>query len=1424
MFFTGLSLLEALGIFALTGGLTVAIYLLSRSRRRILVSTLRFWTSAQESAQQQKRRRIDQPWSLLMQLLALLCLVLAIAQPKWGTPESQGRDHVLLLDTSAWMGAAGQKGNLGEQARKTALEWLRAIPPQDRVMVVRAGALTTPVTGFETERRKLVTAIQESKPAGGALALDQAFALGVQAQRMQARQAGEIVYAGNPRVGASLLGSVQPPPNLRVLPVEEPLDNVGLARVAMRRVPEDPEVWQVFVTVRNYGAAPRMVPVVAAMGGAVFGSRAVPVGGRAQVTSQFEVRTAAAGWLEVRLGARDGLEADDRVRLETPGFEKAIVDVCTAEPELFKTVLGVDRRVQARYLPAAACKPGEDAALAIFDRVPPASGWKKPALVIAPAQGGKGETKLTQWAADHPLAKGMRSADFKLEGAAVLKPAAEERVLAQGEAGPLAVLRDGEPRRVTFGFHPLKSSMRYELSTPLFFANLLEWSAPGTFRRREVIASAPGPVKVELARSAELEPVRVIGPEGSPIPFTAEGRELHFFTAEPADIRVLQGGSEQVFSLTLPGLADSAWEIPPGAATGVPRADAGPGAPKDFWRWLAGLAIALMAAEWWIYGRRLARGTRSWRLSMALKAAGLAACLIALFAPGLDVPETKLAVGVLVDTSESVAAQDLATATKLVNDLRGAAGRNEVFVYPFARSLRTLDAQEIVPGSLRLRATAGEAGRTTDLEEAIREGAASLPSGLVPRLVLISDGRETRGSAARAAHQARLLGIPVDAYVLPGRPQPKLRLVSVRVPGVAFTGEKFPIEMVVEAPSSAKGTVELRAEGKLLGESPVAISEGENVLRVSASIGTAGAIPVAGLLRAEGLGEARFEQAVQLKKPRLLYLSKDPAGTAQNLFATLTAAQFEIVPAAGLDDEKLENYQVLVLNNWDLEGIAPAKKAELEKWVQRGGGLLVIGGERNIYVEKKQPELDPLDRTLPATVAPPRSPEGALVVLIVDKSSSMEGRKMELARLSAIGVVENLKPVDYVGVLIFDNSHQWAVPIRRAEDRTLIKRLIAGITPDGGTQIAPALSEAYRRAVPAQGVYKHIVLLTDGISEEGDSMSVAQEAAQNKITISTVGLGQDVNRTYLEKVATLAKGKAYFLTDPSGLEQILVKDVMEHTGSTTVERPVETKVIKKADILAGVPIDSAPALKGYVRFKQKPGADLILQVDKEDPLLSRWQYGLGRAAVFASDAKSRWAEAWVSWPGYDRFWANVTRDLLPHASEGEAMVTHDAANGALAVDYRLAAHVPEPKVVPPVFVIGPEGFRARVAMEKVAAGHYRGTIPIGNRTGLFRVRPLEDSRAFPETGLYLPEPELAVYGNNSSLLRQVAEFTGGRFMPEPAEVFRSTGRSVVSRLNLWPGLLGLAILLNLAEIAWRRLRGAGGHLVRPAGLGLARAA
>ena len=123
----------------------------------------------------------------------------------------------------------------------------------------------------------------------------------------------------------------------------------------------------------------------------------------------------------------------------------------------------------------------------------------------------------------------------------------------------------------------------------------------------------------------------------------------------------------------------------------------------------------------------------------------------------------------------------------------------------------------------------------------------------------------------------------------------------------------------------------------------------------------------------------------------------------------------------------------------------------------------------------------------------------------------------------------------------------------------------------------------------------------------------------NHVTISTVGLGQDVNRAFLEKVATAAEGKSYFLNDPSGLEQVLLRDVEEHTGVTAIEKTIQPKVVKQAEILDGVGIETAPPLRGYVRFQARSTSDTILEADRTDPLFVRRQYGLGRSAVFTSD-------------------------------------------------------------------------------------------------------------------------------------------------------------------------------------------------------------
>ncbi len=1397
MFFANLSALEFLALFSAASAVTVALYLLIRARKRFAVATLRFWQNAQQQVQQTRRRRIDQPWSLLLQLLATALLLLASAQPRLGSPDTSGRDHVLILDTSAWQ----QNAALFTESRKLALEWLRRVPPQDRVMLVRADSLATPATRFETNAADVRAAIEASRPSSSALDLQPAFDLALQALRLEARRPGEILYAGPGRTEAN--AAINAPANLRVLLTKEPPANLGITRVELRRSTEDATLFHTSVTARNYSNMARNVPLIAGLGGALISNQLVTLPPNAETTATFQFRSTASGWLEARLSTRDALAADDRVTLEIPEPRRLRVNVYTAEAELLRPILSSDVRIQPTFLAPSQYQASADADLFLIDSFQPLQTPQRPAIFLNP---GTGEATISGWNSVHPIAAGIRSRDMRIVNARVLTPGNGETVIASAKEGALIV---AGAKSVTLGFHPLRSNLRYSLATPLLFANIFQWIAPETFLRQEVLAGPPGAVSVDLAESYAPEKLRVLDAQGDALPFTVEGRSVRFFAASPSTVRVLSPNSELVFALTLPGLGTTAWQPAETIARGLGAPAAATALPQELWQYLALLAALILAIEWWFF-----RNQPTSRLSLILKVAAIAAAVISVFQPDLSVQETKMAVAVLPDTSASISSADLEEASRLTSAIDGARGRNIVRVLPFARSIRTTTAQEFASG-WKLRGTGGESGRATSLEAAIREASAAMPSGMVPRLVLISDGKENSGSVARAAWQARQLGIPIDTYPLAGRAQPRLQLESVRLPTVAFTGERFPIEISVQSPEKATGTLELTGEGKALGASPVALEPGLNNLRVTASLATPGAIDLVLNLRTQTLGDLRFQQAVNLRRPRLLYLSQDAPGMESHLFGTLNAAQFEVVSNVSFAQARFEDYQIVMFNNWDLESIAPFRKAELERFVQQGGGLMVIGGEHHVYVEKKQPQLDALDRVLPATVAPPRSPEGAALVLIVDKSSSMEGRKMELARLAAIGVVENLRPIDHVGVLIFDNSHQWAIPMRRAEDKTMMKRLISGITPDGGTQIAPALAEGYKRIVPAVGAYKHVVLLTDGISEEGDSMAVAKEAAANRITISTVGLGQDVNRAYLEKVALNAKGKAYFLTDPSGLEQILLKDVMEHTGSTTVEKNIQPKVVRQAEILEGVAMETAPVLKGYVRFQAKPTAEMLLSItssaagEKDDPLLARWQYGLGRTAVFTSDAKTRWAAAWVTWPGYDKFWANVVRDLLPHAQPGQTTLTHDAANGLLVADYRFSAGLPAPAAPPAIFAIGPDNFQSPLRLERLSADHFRATVPIANRKGLFRVRPLAESRAFPEVGLYLPEPEITTYGSNPLLLRQLSAYTGGRFNPTAKQVFDPAGRSIPATMRLWPGLLGAALLLNLLELAWRRLRSTG---------------
>jgi hypothetical protein len=622
MYFLNLSVLQVFAVFGSIAAISVALYLLDRSRRRLVVSTLRFWVAAEQPAVAARRRRIQQPWSLLLQLVSMALLVLAIAQLRLGTPAQAGRDHVIVLDTSAWMAARSGNRTLMDIARDRARQYLKALPLRDRVMLVRADGLVTPATAFEEDWRKVDAAIKASQPGSTALNLDQALAFARRVQGQDGRRVGEIAFIGAGRTSPRDPAAVTLPRNLRVIQLADNIENIGLRKIGARRSGKDSELWEIYVSLRNYGTRPRTVTVSldfgppGPAGRVTAAARPLTLPGGAEGEATFEYRTSAGGILGVHLTPRDAFPADDEAELELPPQPVLPVTVYSQEPELLKPILSASPRVAAVYRKPDAYRP-DDHGLVILDRfIPPSrpaadSIWIDPPALGSPVpvRTSVEQAAFSGWDSTHPAAAGLHAKDFKLERASVFETGAGDARIGEVAAGPVIVARPGKPKVVTLGFHPALSGMRYELATPLLFANLLRWMSPETFRRSEATAGSVGVVKLVLDQAVATPDVKVSAANGSALPFTLRDRTLMFFSGTPGGVKVATADREYLYSLSLPELGDARWTAPADAKVGIPHFTQILDTSSDLWPWLALMGALGLLTEWVLYGR-FRRGPR----------------------------------------------------------------------------------------------------------------------------------------------------------------------------------------------------------------------------------------------------------------------------------------------------------------------------------------------------------------------------------------------------------------------------------------------------------------------------------------------------------------------------------------------------------------------------------------------------------------------------------------------------------------------------------------------------------------------------------------------------------------------------------------------------------------------------------------------
>ena len=467
----------------------------------------------------------------------------------------------------------------------------------------------------------------------------------------------------------------------------------------------------------------------------------------------------------------------------------------------------------------------------------------------------------------------------------------------------------------------------------------------------------------------------------------------------------------------------------------------------------------------------------------------------------------------------------------------------------------------------------------------------------------------------------------------------------------------------------------MTSEGQEIASTAADLEAGSNIVNLEARIARSGVSLLEVHISSEGADQVLVSRAITVRKPHVLYVSGGQE-TSAPLLDTLKQADVDVESVTSFPVNRASrDWDAVLLDNYPDHDLAADEDLALERYVYSGGGLIFIAGDSNAKLAE-EPKT-PFEKMLPVRAEPPPEKPTA-VVLVLDKSGSMSGPKIEMARDAARASIRTLRPIDMIGVISFDETFNWVIPLGPAGSLEDKSKLISQITANGGTKIYQAVESGFEAIVNEKATHKHIILLTDGVSTPGtqeDFPKLERDALAKHVTISTIGVGDYINRDLLDELARKTKGKSHFVDNPENIPQIINAEVKSTEDLAIQERPVRAVRVRPVEFTDGIDFTKAPRLAGFVQAEAKEGSEVILRVDDKKPLLVRWRYGLGRVIAFMSDAKSRWAAPWVRWQAFGTLWPQMVRDVShrdrtiragvrPGNHEGEAVVFYDVLANA----------------------------------------------------------------------------------------------------------------------------------------------------------------
>ncbi len=793
--------------------------------------------------------------------------------------------------------------------------------------------------------------------------------------------------------------------------------------------------------------------------------------------------------------------------------------------------------------------------------------------------------------------------------------------------------------------------------------------------------------------------------------------------------------------------------------------------------------------------------------------------------------DNKLAVMFLADISDSISDDGLTKATDYVNEaLKSQDGNQQSGLIAFtdkAEVVRALlkngdepDAKlELIEVKQAWLETDEDAGDTTNIAQAIETAWGTFPANANKRIVLITDGVETQGDAVHTALRGKDFGIQIDTVPIYPSDEPEVMVQRLDMPAQVKQGAPFNVEVLIHSNHEDVAEIRLFKNKFEVAKQEARLEEGENRVIFTETAMDSGTLTYDALCRSTK--DTRYDNNRALGivsvsgKPKVLLIDENES-QARYLTRALEDAKIRVDVRNGLgvpnELADLQNYELVIFSNVPANRLTQNQMELIRTYVQDlGGGFMMLGSENSFGLGGYYKT--PIETILPVHTDTEKKKEtpSLAIVLVIDKSGSMGGIKIELAKAAARATVELLGKRDKIGVVAFDGSPFWIAEMHDASDKLYLSDQIGSITASGGTNLYPALEQAYFALTETTAKLKHVIVLSDGQSQDGDWYGIASSMRNERITISTVGIGSGADMNLLGNLANWGGGRDYFTQDPYSIPQIFAKETVTASKSAIIDEPFIPQRIKPTQVLSGIDLELAPFLLGYVATQPRPTAEVFLVSDRGDPLLASWQYGLGKSVAFTSDAKARWASDWLDWGGYGKFWTQLVRDTMRKAtlSNFQAEIKKEKGMAHLAIDALDDAGDFLNQLESDVSLISPDLKKKQLAVTQTAPGRYELDFPTQD-VGPYFLNVMQKQGGevvnTQVTGTVVSYPqEYLVHNADDALLTQLAAVSGGKFNASVEDAFRPPEEQVGLRIHLWRPFLITALFLLLVDIALRRV-------------------